>query len=277
MKKRYFTVDFGRKVCYYYNNGVKNMDETTNVKVLDKALTVLDALRTAKEPLGVNELAKLCDLSAATAFRILKTLKSRGWVYQNESEKYSAGLKLSYPSEPDNFWMLLRENAYHTMMKLSSAEREAMNLVVRDLERCFILCQSRTEKIVDYVPPVGTALPFHASACGKILLSELVEPTLGELLDTIDFRRMTASTITDRGAFLEELSGVREKGYALDAHESQEEGFCIAVPVRDKTGGIIAALSFSGFIGRKSAPEIDRYVGLLKSASDEISKKVFGD
>lgn len=251
------------------------MEENNNVKVLEKALTILDTIRETDRPLGVNELAKLCALSPATTFRMLRTLKSHGWVYQDENEKYTVGYKISFVTEKNSFRLAMKEVAYYTMARLSAVEREAMNLVVREQERCYILGQSRTEKIVDYVPPVGTVLPLHASACGKVLMSELPEPILSDILNTMDFRRLTSHTITDRNEFLRVLAEVRERGYALDEHESQEEGFCIAVPLRAPSGEIAAALSFSGFIGQKTVSEIDYYVRLLKDAAREIMDKLF--
>ncbi len=254
---------------------VKKMDETANVKALDKALVVLELMLESEIPLGVNDIAAMTAQSPATVFRTLRTLKSRGWVYQHPDEKYSAGCRLTSPSNITAYRRLLREVAYSTMLRLSTIEREAMNLAVRDFDTCYILGQSRTEKIVDYVPPIGTKLPLHASACGKVLLSELDENVLFDLLDAISLTKMTDATITDRDKFIEVLHNVREQGYALDAHESQEMGFCIAVPIRSDSSEIVAALSFSGFIGRRTVDEIDRYVGLLHGAASEISEKMY--
>lgn len=251
------------------------MEKKTNVRVLERALTILDLLRDDMTPLGVNEIAKRCGISSATTFRLLKTMCNYGWVYQDAEEKYTLGYKITMVTEKKSFLLMLKEVSYLIMARLSEAEQEAMNLVVRELDRCYILGQSRTEKIVDYVPPVGTVLPFHASACGKLLLSELTEPLFSELLDAIDFRRMTDKTITDKTAFLAELEKIRAQGYALDKHESQNEGFCIAVPIRSDAGEIIAALSFSGFIGYKTEIEVDYYVSLLKNAAAEIQRKLF--
>ncbi len=251
------------------------MEETSNVKVLERGLIILETLSDGK-PLGVNEIAKLCSLSPATTFRLLRTLCARGWVWQDGDEKYMAGVRMNYISAQRSFLSMLREIAYFRMAKLSESEHEAMNLVVRELDKCYILGQSRTGKIVDYVPPVGTVLPFHASACGKVLLSGLEPTKRDRILDGIDFRKMTESTITSREKFLKALEEVKAQGYALDRHESQEEGFCIAVPIYSPEGEIIAALSFSGFIGRRTVSEIDHYVGLLKTASKEISEELFG-
>lgn len=248
---------------------------TEKVKTLDKAITVLDVIRDADTPLGVNEIARLCDLNLTTIFRILQTLKGSGWVYQDAADKYIIGPKISFNTTKNNFYAALKEVAYYTMVRLSSSTSQAMNLVVRENHRCFILQQSRTEKIVDYVPPIGTYIPIYASACGKVLLCELPDVLLDNILDLLDFRPLTHHTITSRTQLMEEVALCRERGYALDQHESQEQGFCIAVPVRAYDGQICAALSFSGIIGRVSNEDIDSYVTLLQRGAEEIKNNLF--
>lgn len=250
------------------------MEENNSIKVLDRALSLLEILG-EQESYGVNELAKKCSLSPATTYRILRTLCAHGWAWQSEDEKYSAGVKMSYFSAQRTFLNHLREVAYYHMVKLTASENEAMNLVVRDIDKCYILGQSRTDKIVDYVPPIGTVLPFYASACGKVLLSELDAHTLDNILSALDYKKMTDSTVSCKEELLYILAKVRENGYAVDNHESQAEGFCIAVPIRSDNGEIIAALSFSGFIGKKTVDEVDYYAELLKKASKDISNELF--
>ena len=115
------------------------MEETGNVKALEKALCVLDAVRDADSPLGVNEIAKICGMSAATVYRMLRTMRSHGWVYQDENEKYTVGYKISLATFGTSFRLAMRETAYHVMARLSESEHEAMNLVVRDPDKCYIL------------------------------------------------------------------------------------------------------------------------------------------
>ena len=245
------------------------------IKVLEKAITILDMIKASNRPLGVNELSRECGVNLTTTFRILKTLQGRGWVYQDQNDKYIIGYKVSFVTEKNNFYVALKEIAYYTMARFSALVSQAMNLIVRENSKCFILQQSRTEKIVDYVPPIGTYVPIYASAGGKILLSELSDSLRGVILDQLDFKPLTAYTIASKTAFLEELARCQERGYALDVRESQEEGFCIAVPVRSHEGEIIAALSFSGILGGLSEEETARYFQLLKEASAEITKNLF--
>ena len=235
---------------------------------------VLDLIRSSASPIGVNDISRQCGLNVTTVFRILKTFQSSGWVYQDHEDKYRIGPKISFVNETNNFYAALSETAYYTMISLSAKTSQAMNLVIRIHNQCCILQQSRTAKIVDYVPPIGTYLPLYASATGKVLLSELPDALLNLILNSLEFKPLTAHTITDRNALVEELSACRENGYALDARESQEDGFCIAVPVRC-SGSIVAALSFSGIIGRIHEDKINEYRQLLVKASSEIEKNLF--
>ncbi len=245
------------------------------IKMVSRALDVLDVLRTSNTSQGVNEISKLCEINPSTAYRILKTLEQKGWVFQCDDDKYISGEKLSFVTEKDNLFLALKEVALFTMEKYTNKYGKAMNLIVRDGMNCVVLQQSRTKSIIDYVPPLGSKLPFYACAGGKILLSELPIPLIDQLLSTCVMEPLTQYTITDPDKFLHELRNVSKQGYAFDDRESSENGSCISVAVRDKSGTIIAALSFSGFVNVKNVEDLKEYVPFLNSAAKEISDNLF--
>lgn len=254
------------------------MDAKANerIKAVENTIKILDLILAADQPLGVNEISRQSSISLTTAFRILKTLKCSGWVFQDKEDHYLIGHKISFVTEKNNFYIALKEVAYYTMTRLSEQTSQAMNLVVRDNNACYIIQQTRTRKIVDYVPPVGTQLPIYASACGKVLLSELPEPLIKDIMNSVDIQQLTQHTILDREQILEVLAKCRRDGYALDARESMEHAYCIAVPIRFGDGEIIAALSCSGIIGSTIDNEkIQYYFSLLKEAASEISEKLY--
>lgn len=244
-----------------------------SIKVLQKTIDIMEVLIKNPQPMGIHEISKLTALHPSTIYRILKTLTNNGWIYQDKNDKYMNGNKIVSISQKSGY-EALKEVAYYVMKRYTQSELQAMNLVVRIHEKCFILQQTRTEKIIDYVPPIGTELPIYASACGKILLSELPEVLLQDILRLVEFKKLTEHTITQKSIFVGALQEVREKGYALDIHESIEQGSCIAVPLRNEDGNIIAALSFSGFIGDFEEKEIGYYFMILKEASREVSQKL---
>lgn len=246
-----------------------------NIKVLEKAIIIFDWLKKSNRPLGVNEIAKHCSVNITTSFRILKTFKNMGWLYQDKNNKYIVGHKALFLANAYNSYLALKEISYYTMARLSAMASQAMNLMVRENEKCFILQQTRTDKIVDYVPPIGTIIPIYASAGGKILLAEAPEYVRDQILDKTELKPLTKHTITRRTALLEELEKIKRMGYAVDAHESQEGGFCVAVPVHNEEGKTIAALSFSGYIGKMSENEIKHYYQMLKQGSKEITGNLY--
>ena len=115
-------------------------------------------------PWGVNEIAKQCGFPPSTTFRILKTLEQRGWVFQVSDKNYITGEKLSFVLEKNNLNLALKDVASFVMKRYSKKHNKAMNLLVREGARCYILQQSRSDSLVDYIPPLYSELPFYASS-----------------------------------------------------------------------------------------------------------------
>ncbi len=248
---------------------------TETIKMVDRALQVLDTLRFEKEGLGVNTIAKQCQINPSTAFRILKTLEINGWVFQFSDGRYIAGEKLSFILGKDNLYLALKEVSHMVMEKYTAKYNQAMNLIVREGAHCYIMQQSRTKSLMDYVPPLYSDLPFYACAGGKILLSELPIHLAEEIINSRELTPLTEHTITDVDEFWKELRTVAKQNYAVDHKESAINGSCISVAIRDPKGTPIAALSFSGFIGIENQEELIKYLPILHDASSEISKNLY--
>lgn len=250
-------------------------ERVQTVQVLAKALVILDAVKAAEQPVGVNEIAKRTSVKVATAFRLLKTLKTYGWVFQDHNDKYVIGSKISFVTEKNNFNLALKEIAYYVMRNLTAKEGQAMNLVVRDHEKCYILEQTRTDRMVDYVPPVGSQLPIYASASGKVLLAGVSNELLDDILGVIELRPLTKNTMTSHSALRSQLEEIRANGCALEEGESFDNAFCVAVPIVAPDGQTIAGLSFSGFAGGFDKARIPTYIRELEAASRDVTGRLF--
>ena len=249
--------------------------QTDTVKMVDRALEVIDLLKTCNDRLGVNEIAKRCDLSPSTAFRILKTLEGAGWVFQLSDDRYILGEKVSFVTEKNNLYVALSDVAGFVMREYTAKYGQAMNLIVRDGLYCTIIQQSRTGKLIEYVPPLHSQLPFYACAGGKILLSELPVSLIDQILHSCQMIPLTRHTITDPESYWQALRFTATHGYAFDDRESAENGSCVAVPVRDNQGTIIASLSFSGFIGVEDPDQLLTFLPILQEASKKISQNLY--
>lgn len=249
--------------------------EQGTVQALERGLKILELLMREKRPMGVNEIAKCQGITPSAAYRIVKTLEANGWSFQLSDDKYIPGEKLSYVTEKNSFQLALAEVAYPLMHALTVREVLPMNLVVRQNRRFFILQQTRSSRYVDFVAPIGSELPLHASAGGKLLLCELPDVLREQFLDGISFEKMTQNTICTKRSFLNELETVRKQGYAMDYYESLTHTCCIGVPVRSPEGEIFAALSFSGITDIASREQLLYYLPQLKQAASQITQQLF--
>ena len=254
---------------------VQKSQKPETIKMVERALRVLDILRASRNSLGVNELAKMADLNPTTTFRILKTIEKSGWVFQLSDNRYITGSQVGFLTEKNSLYLALIDVSQFVMERLTAKYNQAMNLSIRDGMNCTIIQQSRTKSFVDYVPPKFSNMPFYSSAAGKILLSESPSHLVEMIINSCEMKPLTSQTITDPEQFRHCLQVTAKQGYAFDNRESSENGSCIGVPVRDHEGTIIAALSFSGFIGVNNPQELLDYLPALQEASEEITCKLY--
>lgn len=109
----------------------------------------------------------------------------------------------------------------------------------------------------------GTASNFNTSGVGKVLLANMDKTRLNQILQSTPLVRLTPNSITVRADFNAELSRIRRQGWALDDEERSTGMRCIAAPVFDPTGDIIAGVSISGPSTRfpdKALPDLSRTV-----------------
>jgi len=243
--------------------------------MVESAMSVLELLRTSKEPIGVNAIAKKSGLHSSTAFRILKSLEKTGWVFQLSDDQYIVGSKISFVTSRNNFHIALCDVAGLTMRECTDKHGIAMNLIVLDGSNCEIIQQSLTDSIINYVPPLHSSLPYYACGGGKILLSALPDSMIDQIFSLYPPKALTPYTITDTKKYELELKKARENGYAIDFQESSINGSCIAVPVFDNEGTIIASLSFSGLIGISSPDLLLQYLPILQDTSKKITDRLY--
>lgn len=250
-------------------------EKAKTVKTIGNALDVLELLRVSMEPLGVNAISRECELNPATTFRILKSLEEKGWARQLTDDRYVAGKKLGFVTCNNNFYMALRDAAKIVMDAYTEKYGMAMNLFVRNGAYCELIAQSLTKSLINHVPPLNAVLPCNACASGKVLVSELSEEKIDIIINAYKRYDLTTYTITDAEEFRKVIEESRANGYATDYQELSIGGNCVAVPVRDEQGYIIAALSFSGLIDVANADRLVNLVPVLNQASKEITRALY--
>nr|AAD32966.1 transcription repressor [Pectobacterium carotovorum subsp. carotovorum] len=239
-----------------------------------KVFGILQALGEERE-IGITELSQRVMMSKSTVYRFLQTMKSLGYVAQEgESEKYSLTLKLFELGAKALQNVDLIRSADIQMRELSALTRETIHLGALDEDGIVYIHKIDSMYNLRMYSRIGRRNPLHSTAIGKVLLAWRDRGEVEEVLSTVEFTRSTPHTLCSAEALLNQLDVVRDEGYGED-NEEQEEGLrCIAVPVFDRFGVVIAGLSISFPTIRFSEDNKHEYVAMLHTAARNISEQM---
>jgi IclR family KDG regulon transcriptional repressor len=225
--------------------------------------------------IGISELSQRLAMSKTTVHRVIQTLKALGYVTQEvETERYRLTIRLFELGAKALESVDLVREADVEMRRIGQMTREAVHLGAFDEDAIIYIHKIDADYGLRMQSRIGRRNPLHSTAIGKVLLAWMDPDDAREVLSHVEFRKSTQKTLTCAEAVLSILPHVREQGYGED-NEEQEEGLqCIAVPVFDRFGRVIAGLSISFPTMRCGADTKSHYVALLKQSGLAISTRL---
>jgi IclR family pca regulon transcriptional regulator len=248
--------------------------QTQSVQALERGLAVLQVFSREHPALTLSEVARMADVTRATARRILLTLERLGHV-RSDGKRFMLtprvlSLGWAYLASLD-----LWEVAHPLMQELVARTGESCSAATLDLPDIVYVARVPTRRIMSITLGVGTRLPAHATSMGRVLLAGLPAEELGAYLDVTPLQRHTERTIVDRAALRTELDRVRENGWALVDQELELGLRSVAAPLRDAGGRVFAALNLSAAASRVSTDDLrGRLLPPLLETAGEISTAV---
>ena len=252
----------------------EDKEEKYNVKIVSRSLAIFDMAADREDPFTVQDVMKALQVNVNMAYRLLSTMTSAGYLLKNEATgTYTVSLKVLKLFNRALSSIDIRKFALPYMEMLAHRFPEAnINLgVLYDGE---IVQTDRIDGQVvlkTYFTP-GKKIPFHASALGKALVSELYPEELERIIDKSGgLKEFTVHTITDYAVLQRELRKVREQGYAIDREELILNDNCNAAPIRDSSGKIVAAVSMSAFENYIAKERMDANIYMICETARQIS------
>ncbi|MBN1966130.1 MAG: IclR family transcriptional regulator [Anaerolineae bacterium] len=231
------------------------------VQSVERAFALLELLGGAVESMGLSELALHSDLPMGTVHRLLNTMVSLGYVEQDhETRKYALGIRLLHLRGAVTSRLNLGAHAMPIMKSLMRRVNETVHLAVLNQGEVVYIDRVEGFQTLGMYTQIGKRAPVHCTALGKVLLAHAAEDVLRQAVERHGLPRHTAKTLTEVEALRADLACIRERGYALDDEESEYGVRCVAAPVRDYRGNVIAAVSISGPAARVR-PERDPELG----------------
>jgi len=246
------------------------------IQAVSHALDLLEQFHGEVDELGVTELSKRLKLHKNNVFRLLATLESRGYIEQNRAtENYRLGLKSLELGQTFIKQMGLLRQAKPILERLVGECNETSYVAIFKEGYVVYLDVVETDLTVRVVSRVGSRLPAHCTASGKVHLAYMTEEEILALIPQREMKRFTPTTITDRDELVKELALVAERGYAIDNEEMDLGVRCVAAPIRDYTRRIVGAVSISGPSMRFTDERIEKeLIPLVIKAGDDLSTRL---
>jgi DNA-binding IclR family transcriptional regulator len=218
------------------------------VQTIERVSLILDILGQHTQGISVKELSEKVELPKGTTHRLLSSLAYFDFVSQDELTKnYHLGFKLVELGNLLINQLDFRNVARPFMLKLAEKTGETIHLVILDQnEGLYIEKVALNQTGLQMMSRVGLRIPIHSSSVGKILAAHLAEDELDQIVKARGLPRRTQNTITNSKRFKERLQDARHKGYAIDDEENEKGIRCVAAPIRNENGEVIAAMSISG-------------------------------
>jgi IclR family KDG regulon transcriptional repressor len=228
----------------------KKLRPNNLVQTIERVTSILDTLGQHPQGLSLGELSGRIEFPKGTTHRLVSSLAYFDYVRQDPLTKnYFLGFKLVDLGNLMLDQLDLRNEARPHLIHLAENVQETVHLVIRDTDEVLYI-----DKVDLYprraglqmVSRLGARTPMHCCSVGKVLLADLPAEEFETIIRSRGLPQKTRNTITDRDRLREHLAQVRATGYAVDDEENEEGVRCVAAPIRNKEGRIIAAMSISG-------------------------------
>ena len=243
-------------------------------QIVDRVGSILSLFSFDCPEWGVGEVASRLALAKSTVSELLSSLASQGFVERTRRGRYRLGWRLFTLNQVLLESTPLVRESRREMQEIVERHGESSHLMVLERDRAVIVERMQASVAAHLLMyRVGLRIPAHCSACGKVLLASRPRAEVERMFGDAELVKLTPATIGDPETLLVELEHVREQGLAYDREEIVPGLSCIAAPIRDDEGRVIAAISVSvptyRFLGEEAAFE-----RLISEAGRRISRRL---
>jgi IclR family pca regulon transcriptional regulator len=226
-------------------------------QTLARGLTCLEVLAGMTSPASCSEIAAAMRVSRAAARRILLTLQSLGYVLEARGLYASAPKVLSLGRS-----VLRRGSVWESVAPMVVAVADQLNepcsiSVLDGLEIVFV-CRDATRRIYSSRLGIGDRLPAHCSAAGKVLLAALPDAELKARLRKVKLKSQGPASLSDPVLLRAALARIRASDFATTADEMEDGLVAVAVPLRERKGQVIGAMSVASHRSRMTVTELKK-------------------
>lgn len=243
-------------------------ESKNSIQVIERMTSLLDVLAEASDPVPLKHLAQATGLHPSTAHRILAAMTASRIVERHDQGTYRLGIRLLELGNIVKSRLNIRDVAGPFMQVLHEEVGEAINLGIRhEDEIVYIERTSSGRSLVRVVYLVGGRAPLHLTSVGKLFLAEDSPEAIRAYAKRTGLPGKTTTSLTTLPALEKELEKIRRHAVAFDNEEAELGLKCVAAPIHDDEGRLVAGLSVSAPVDRHKPDWVQR----VKATAEEIS------
>jgi IclR family acetate operon transcriptional repressor len=237
-----------------------------------RAFAVLERIARADAPPTLEDLTRACELPKPTVHRILGLLMRAGLVQREALEKrYGVGPRTAGLALAVQMRSPARAERHAVLARLVQELGETCNFTMPDGDQVVYVDRVETAAKVRLHMDIGSRVPMHCTASGKLFLAHLPAARVRRILGPGPLARYTARTITSVELLERELRRIRASAIGTDGGEFLEGSVCLAVPVTDARGRPCAAVAVHGPAPRMTLKRGHEFLPAMRRAAAEIS------
>lgn len=255
-----------------------DLTEKQNIPTNMRLLLLLEEVAATGVPVTPTEVNSRLGLPKPTVHRLFATLEETGFLQRDiDGRSYSPGGRLRRMSVDVLSSLRIRAARLAVLNALATEVGETCNVATPDRDSMIYLDRVETKWPLRIQLPVGTAVPLHCTASGKMYLSSMQPSHLEQYLNAATLEQKTAQTMTNPRQLTAELDRIRERGYSTDNAEFMEDMVACAVPILDGRGRLVSTLSIHAPTLRMSMEEVTSHVSLMRETAAKLTKLVMED
>jgi len=254
---------------------VKPTARTYSTQVLDRVVQILECFGPERTDLRLVEIAAATGLHKSTLYRLLEAMRAHRLIgFNAQSGCYHPGLKLFEIGSLAAGRFALERHAHPTLEHLATVSGETAHLCVLDGSDVVYIAKVECTRTLRIPSAVGQRNPAYCTGVGKAILAFLAAEQIESYIAGTPLKPFTRKTLTTASELRANLRQVAVQGYAVDDQEREDGVRCVAAPVLDHAGDVVAAISIAGPSIRVTRERIAELASHVVRAADEISAEL---
>lgn len=249
-------------------------DKVNYIPMVDRAIDIIELFYEQGNSLGVSEIAARLSLPKANVYRILATMEKRGYIIQDgKTDKYVLGHSFIKIGEFVRGKVRINDIALPFMEKLADETGETAYLCKLFNNEALVInvVNGEPSSLNSMVTP---SIPLYCSALGRCLMVDFSDRQIDQYIKENGLQKRTIRTVDAKDSLLEEIAKINEEGVGIETEEYEYGMMCIAGPIRDRQGKVIASMSVSGPTSRIQHKGEEGIIAKVKAACEAIQNTI---